>query len=75
MKQIILTLIFSVATAINSFAIDWGKADIGAFEDSQSYGSYPSDTFVYTLSGIVGGLIILLLIISKIAEYIDKNKK
>lgn len=39
MKQIILTLIILVATAINSFAIDWGKADTGAFEDY----SYISD--------------------------------
>lgn len=75
MKQIILTLIVLVATAINSFAIDWGKADIGAFDDSLNFGSSLSDSCVYTISGIVGGLMILLLIISKIADYVDKEKK
>ena len=71
MKQIILTLIFSVATAINTFAIDWGKADIGAFEDY----SYISDDKPSIWMWILAGIFVVLLTISKIAEYIDKNKK
>lgn len=71
MKQIILTLIILVATAINSFAIDWGKADIGDFEDY----SYISDDKPSIWMWILAGIFVLLLTISKIAEYVDNNKK
>lgn len=75
MKNFFTTLTLLIMTAANSFADDWGKADIGAFDDSLNFGSSLSDSCVYTISGIVGGLMILLLIISKIADYVDKDKK
>lgn len=53
MKQIILTLVFSVATAINSFAGDWGKADIGAFED---YGNDYDSPWIWLI--IIGVLLL-----------------
>lgn len=53
MKQIILTLVFSVATAINSFAGDWGKADIGAFED---YGNDCDSPWIWLI--IIGVLLL-----------------
>lgn len=71
MKQIILTLIISVGTAINTFAIDWGKAGIGAFDDY----SHISDGKPSIWMWILAGIFVLLLTVSKIAEYVDKDKK
>lgn len=71
MKQIILTLVFSVATAINSFAGDWGKADIGAFDDFSNISDDKPSIWMWILAGIF----VVLLTVSKIAEYVDKDKK
>ena len=71
MKNIILTLVFSIATAINSFASDWNKADIGAIEDYSNISDDKPGIWMWILAGIF----VVLLTVSKIAEYVDKNKK
>lgn len=61
MKNIILTFVFSVTTAINSFASDWDKADIGAIDDYQT----DDGSSIWVIVGIIAALYALVKFVDK----------